>query len=63
LLSQYDANFRISTKPKKDKLHVERPHKKIDEILENPEHYSDKKYELKGKNGVHVCSFVIVFEI
>jgi mRNA-degrading endonuclease RelE of RelBE toxin-antitoxin system len=63
LLSQYDANFRISTKPKKDKVLIERLHKKIDEILENPEHYPVKKYELKGKRGVHVGSFVIVFEI
>ncbi|MEK6891599.1 MAG: type II toxin-antitoxin system RelE/ParE family toxin [Nanoarchaeota archaeon] len=61
----------ISTKPflndvkdiKKDKVLLERLHKKIDEILENPEHYPIKKYELKGKRSSHVGSFVIVFEI
>ncbi|MEK6946730.1 MAG: type II toxin-antitoxin system RelE/ParE family toxin [Nanoarchaeota archaeon] len=61
----------ISTKPflndvkdiKKDKVLLERLHKKIDEILENPEHYPIKKYELKGKRSAHVGSFVIVFEI
>ena len=61
----------ISTKPflsdvkdiKKDKVLLERLHKKIDEILENPEHYPVKKYELKGKRTAHIGSFVIVFEI
>lgn len=48
---------------KKDKVLLERLHKKIDEILENPEHYPVKKYELKGKRSSHVGSFVIVFEI
>ena len=61
----------ISTKPflsdvkdiKKDKVLLERLHKKIDEILENPEHYPMKKYDLKGKRAAHIGSFVIVFEI
>ncbi len=61
----------ISTKPflndvkdiKKDKILLERLHKKIDEILDNPEHYPIKKYELKGKRAAHVGSFVVVFEI
>ena len=48
---------------KKDKVLLERLHKKIDEILENPEHYPVKKYELKGKRAAHIGSFVIVFEI
>mgnify|MGYP001568502002 FL=1 len=48
---------------KKDKVLLERLHKKIDEILVNPEHYPVKRYELKGKRGAHVGSFVIVFEI
>ena len=60
----------ISTKPflsdvkdiKKDKVLLERLHKKIDEILENPERYPIKKYELKGKRAAHVGSFVIVFD-
>ena len=61
----------ISTKPflndvkdiKKDKILLERLHKKIDEILKNPEHYPVKKYELKGKRATHIGSFVVVFEI
>jgi len=60
----------VSTKPflndvkdiKKDKVLLERLHKKIDEILENPERYPIKKYELKGKRAAHVGSFVIVFD-
>jgi mRNA-degrading endonuclease RelE of RelBE toxin-antitoxin system len=31
--------------------------------LDNPDHYPPKKYNLKGKRGAHVGSFVIVFEI
>ncbi len=61
----------VSTKPflndikdvKKDRVLLERLHKKIDEILENPERYPVKKYELKGKRAAHIGSFVIVFEI
>ena len=48
---------------KKDKVLLERLHKKMDEILDNPEHYPVKKYELKSKRAAHVGSFVIVFEI
>jgi len=48
---------------KKDKVLLERLHKKIDEILKNPEHYPIKKYELKGKRAAHIGSFVVVFEI
>ena len=65
-------NYReVLTKPflndvkdiKKDKVLLGRLHKKIDEIVKNPEHYPVKKYELKGKRSAHVGSFVIVFEI
>ena len=48
---------------KKDKVLLDRLHKKIDKILHNPEHYTVKKYEIKGKRAAHVGSFVIVFEI
>lgn len=48
---------------KKDKILLERLHKKMDEILDNPEHYPVKKYELKGKRATHVGSFVVIFEI
>ena len=61
----------VSTKPflndvkdiKKDRVLLERLHKNIDEILENPERYPIKKYELKGKRVAHIGSFVIVFDI
>ena len=46
---------------KKDKILLERLHKKMDEILENPEHYPPKKYNLKNKRSAHVGSFVILF--
>ena len=48
---------------KKDKVLLERLHKKMDEILDNPEHYLIKKYELKGKRAAHIGSFIVVFEI
>lgn len=48
---------------KKDKALYDRLWKKINEILQNPEHYPVKKYDLKGKRAAHVGSYVIVFEI
>jgi mRNA-degrading endonuclease RelE of RelBE toxin-antitoxin system len=48
---------------KKDKPLLERLHKKMDEILQNPEHYPMKKYTLKGKRATHVGSYVVMFEI
>lgn len=48
---------------KKDNTLLERLHKKMDEIMQNPEHYPMKKYDLKGKRSAHVGSFVILFEV
>ncbi len=48
---------------KKDKVLLERLNKKIDEIMQNPEHYPMKRCNLKGKRAVHFGSYVIVFEI
>ena len=48
---------------KKDKVLHDRLWKKVAEILQNPEHYPLKKYELKGKRAAHVGSYVIIFEI
>ena len=48
---------------KKDKVLYERLWKKIAEIMENPEHYPIKRYNVKGKRAAHVGSYVIVFEI
>lgn len=48
---------------KKDKLLLDKLNKKIKKILENPEHYPPKRYELKGKRSAHVGSYVILFEV
>ena len=64
-------SFAILTKPflkdvkdiKKDKALLDRLHKKINEILQNPEHYPVKQYSLKGKRSAHIGSFVILFYV
>lgn len=48
---------------KEDKVLLSRLNKKIDQILENPEHYPVKRYNLRGKRSTHVGSYVILFEI
>ena len=48
---------------KKDKILLDRLNKKIEKILENPEHYPPKRYELKGKKSTHVGSYVILFAV
>lgn len=48
---------------KKDKILYERLWKKIAEIMQNPEHYPMKRYELKGTHAAHVGSFVVAFRI
>lgn len=48
---------------KKDRVLLNRMDKKIDQILENPQHYPPKKYSLKGKRSAHVGSYVLLFEI
>ena len=73
-MSPYDSEMRYKeryTKPflkdvkviKKDKVLLDRLNKKIDQILENPEHYQPKRYDLKGKRSAHVGSYVLLFEI
>ncbi|HHT9116511.1 MAG: hypothetical protein A3K25_00705 [Planctomycetes bacterium RIFOXYB12_FULL_42_10] len=48
---------------KKDTVLYKRLLNKMEEILINPEHYPVKRYKLKGKRGVHVGSYVVLFEI
>ncbi len=48
---------------KKDKVLYERLWKKIAEIMEKPEHYPTKRYDIKGKRAAHIGSYVLVFEI
>lgn len=48
---------------KKDKFLLNRLHKKIDEIIQNPEHYKPLSGPLKGKRRVHIGSYVLIFEV
>jgi len=48
---------------KKDKNLLDRLNKKMDEIITNPEHYTPKRHNLKGKRAAHVGSYVIVYEL
>ena len=65
----YEADFtdeflRLAKKlKKKNPAMLKRIEKKIEEILENPEHYKPLKKKLKGKRRVQAGSFVLVFEV
>lgn len=49
---------------KKDPAHYEIVRKKMDWILENPEHrYKDLHYSMKGISRVHIGHFVLAFRI
>ncbi len=49
---------------KKDKKLYEIVMDKIEEILENPQHYKPLKYDLAGEKRVHIMkSFVLKFEV
>ena len=49
---------------KKDKKTYEAVMNKIEEILENPEHYKPLKYDLADERRVHIMkNFVLKFEI
>ncbi len=47
----------------KDTVMFERLGKKLKEIRQNPEHYKPLRNVLTGCRGVHLDSFVIVFEL
>ncbi|MBI5051592.1 type II toxin-antitoxin system mRNA interferase toxin, RelE/StbE family [Candidatus Micrarchaeota archaeon] len=59
----YDGHFlrRLSKLKKQDPPLYERLEKKMEEIVENPEHYKPLQNVLKGKRRAHVGHFVIVF--
>ncbi|MEK6960750.1 MAG: type II toxin-antitoxin system RelE/ParE family toxin [Nanoarchaeota archaeon] len=64
----FDAVFTTSFEKdirsiKRDKILFERLLNKVDEILQNPEHYKPLKNVLKGKRRAHIGSFVILFEV
>ena len=49
---------------KKDKVMYEQVMKKIEEIVQNPQHYKPLKYDLAGERRVHIMkSFVLRLEI
>ena len=49
---------------KKDKKMYEAVMNKIEEIIKNPQHYKQLKYDLAGERRVHIMkSFVLKFEI
>lgn len=49
---------------KKDRKTYEAIIKKIEEILQNPQHYKPLRYSMKGLRRVHIQkSFVLIFEI
>ena len=49
---------------KKDRKMYETVINKIEEIIQNPQHYKPLKYDLAGERWVHIMkSFVLRFEI
>ncbi len=62
---------RVFTEPFLEDLRVHRKNRdllrrvegKVNEILENPEHYKPLRAPLQGKRRAHVGPFVLVFEI
>ncbi|MEK6893773.1 MAG: type II toxin-antitoxin system RelE/ParE family toxin [Nanoarchaeota archaeon] len=54
----------LSKLSKKDKKTYEAVMKKIEEILENPQHYKPLRYDLAGERRAHIMkSFVLKFEV
>ena len=54
----------LSKLSKKDKKIYEAVVKKIEEILQNPQHYKPLKYDFAGERRVHIMkNFVLKFEI
>ncbi len=55
---------KLSKLKKKDLQHYTKVHKKMDQILENPNHsYKYLHHDMKGVNRVHIGHFVLVFII
>ncbi len=63
--SEFTAEFlKVLKKLKgKDKALFNRLELKIEEILENPEHYKPLRRELKGLRRAHIGHFVVIFQI
>lgn len=55
---------KLSKLKKKDVKHYQAVRKKMDQILENPEHkYKELRHGLKGLKRVHLGHFVLIFMI
>ena len=66
----YNLEIKPSCQRDIDKLCKKNPvlkkalEKKINEIIENPQHYKPLKYDLAGEKRVHIMkSFVLKFEV
>ena len=66
----YNTEIKPSCQNSIDKLCKKNPvlrdalEKKMNEILENPQHYKPLKYDLAGEKRVHIMkSFVLKFEV
>ncbi len=58
------ADSKFKKLAKKDKKQLETIAKKIDQILENPEHFKPLRGDMHGARRVHVDkSFVLIYEI
>ena len=66
----YNTEIKPSCQKSIDKLCRKNPvlrkilEKKMNEVLENPQHYKPLKYDLAGEKRVHIMkSFVLKFEV
>jgi len=62
---RYTPEFEEALKKikKKDQRLFERLTKKIEQIMENPEHYKPSRYHLKGTRHALVKPFIILFDV
>ena len=64
LLVSEDCETSIGKLCKKNPVLREALEKKMNEIVQNPQHYKPLKYDLAGERRVHIMkSFVLKFEI
>jgi len=54
---------KIKKLQKKDSFMFKRLRKKIEEIIQNPEHYKPLRYGMRGIRRVHLGPFVLIFTI
>lgn len=60
----YETDFEKDLKRIKSHFQLQYQLKnKIDDILQNPYHYKQLRNVLKGRQRVHIGSFVLIFEV